>query len=625
MCGFVAFQGDSDVEPGKLRKLIRQISHRGPDDSGTFIDEEDNSGLGHCRLSIIDLEGGKQPLTKGDHTLIYNGELYNYREIRNQLRKKGRTFRTDSDTEVLLESYREWGTDCLRKFRGMFSFLLRNDRTNRLFLARDRFGQKPLYYSNQNEAFFAASEIQALLEFDTISRRVDFSALSLYLGLQFVPSPGTGFRDVKSLPPAHYMVVDAGEIREKSSYWDLNYHPKHELDYESVKENVRDTLRESVRLRMRSDVPVGAFLSGGVDSSIMVALMSEVSNKPVRTFSVRFDHDDFNELPVARTVAERYGTDHTELEVQADVRDVLPDLVQHYGEPFADSSALPVYYISRETSKDVKVALTGDGGDELFGGYGLYRKMRQRQYISGLLPEYVSRIFEFLASSTPHSDEGRSTFNKGLLALEHLSDQPGEWYYFLASYFTENQLGNLSMDPRIESDRARSFCRKEFEQYSHFDSEAEQAMAYDARRYLPEDLLFKVDVASMMNSLECRSPLLDHQVAEFAAKLPLKHKLGKNSGKKVLRDAFREILPEDVLNHPKTGFGIPRDYWIRNDLREYVGDNLFGESSELWAFLSRDYAESLFDQHLNESRNYGSQLWLLLMLRLWEREMQVTF
>lgn len=625
MCGFTLVQG-SDVDSASVESSADRLSHRGPDERNVEFETGMRVGMSHCRLSIIDVTDGKQPMKKGSTTLLFNGEIYNYVELREELRSAGRNFTTESDTEVLLEAYREWGEECLRHLRGMFSFCVVDEPRGRLFLARDRFGQKPLYYAEGSDRFVASSEVQGVLPFLSGSRTLDPRALHLYLGLQYVPSPRTGFREVREVHPAQSMVVEDGVVRDRNRYWSLNYEPKSEGTFGEAARRVRESLRESVRLRMRSDVPLGAFLSGGLDSSTVVALMSELSDRPVKTVSIGFDYEEHDEREYARAVAERFNTDHHEFTVTPDVRELLPELVQHYGEPFADSSAIPVYYVSREARREVKVALTGDGGDELLGGYGLYQKMALRQTLRSYLPGPLGDLAGWIGNKLPYDEEGRGLLNKGVLTLKHLQGSPGEWYYFLASYFTVDQLERLYRGSKGNASAAREFCRRAFDDYEHLDSDAEKAMAYEVERYLPDDLLFKVDVASMMNSLECRSPFLDHHFAETVARLPLEYKLGRGEeGKKrILREAFRDVLPESVLQHRKMGFGIPRDEWLRNELSDYLPDVLFSGGSGLWTVLDRDYVETLHEEHVSGRGDYGDQLWALLMLRLWMDRFDVS-
>ncbi|MFB6347652.1 MAG: asparagine synthase (glutamine-hydrolyzing) [bacterium] len=617
MCGLVAYQA-GEVSRQSLKQSMRTLTHRGPDEEGIFTDQTHQVGLGHRRLSIIDVESGQQPMSKNEITVIYNGEIYNYRELKAELNSRGYTFSTKSDTEVLLQAYREWDKKCLEKFRGMFSFVLWDRNKNRLFMARDRMGQKPLFYANTEKGFFVGSEIQSLLEFDQISPTLNRRAIPTYLRLKYIPSPQSGFKQINKVQPGHYMMVQDNEIIENKRYWNLldAYRTRRDLSFNEAINGVRTHLRESTKLRMRSDVPFGAFLSGGIDSSITVALMAELSDQPVKTFSVGFDYEEFNELPYARMVAQRYSTDHRDFEVAPDIESLLPSLAQHYGEPYADSSAVPTYYVSRETGKHVTVALTGDGGDEAFGGYNRYRGMLFHQVLEEYLPTTLLKIIPAFTNRLPCPDDRGHFLNRIRRFARGLGASPAERNLSLVNFFTEDQARQILNDGS-EADMAYQYFEEFFRAVAFIDSDSEKMMAVDQMSYLPECLLTKVDIASMMSSVECRSPFLDHEVIEFAASLPVKYKVNWNDKKRILKEAFRNDLPEDILDRGKQGFSIPMVEWLRDELKDFVRDCLLSTDELFFEIFDRSTVRKLLNRHQQREADYSQQLWALMMFRLW--------
>lgn len=624
MCGLVAYQA-GNVSQESLERSVRTLTHRGPDDEGIFTDRANRVGLGHRRLSVIDVEAGQQPMTRGDCTVIYNGEIYNYKEIREKLKTRGCTFTTDSDTEVLLQAYREWDEDCLERFRGMFSFVLWDEGRHQFLLARDRMGQKPLYYARTEEGFFAGSEIQSLLEFDEISPVLNRQAVPLYLRLKYIPSPESGFEDIQKVRPAHYMIVRDNEVVKNERYWDLTdaYRQKNDWDFEEARQHVRRTLTESTKLRMRSDVPLGAFLSGGVDSSITVALMAQVSNEPINTFSIGFDYEPRNELPYAREVADRYGTNHNEFIVTADIEELLPSLARHYGEPYADSSAVPTYYVSRETRNHVKVALTGDGGDEAFGGYNRFRGLLLHQMLEKYVPGFALRAAGSLSGFLPEPDDRGHLLNRARRFGKGMGASLAQKNLSLVNFFTEEQM-EVVLEERSDNTKcAEEYFEECFRRVDFLERDSEKMMAVDQLSYLPECLLTKVDVASMMNSLECRSPFLDHEVIELAASLPVEFKVNWNEKKRILKETFREDLPNGVIDRPKQGFSIPMAKWLRDDLRDFVRDLLLSKGSTFFEIFDRSVVRTLLNRHQDGRADCSQHIWALMMFRLWMDEFDV--
>jgi asparagine synthase (glutamine-hydrolysing) len=617
------------TDPADVELLCGRLVHRGPDDLGVHVVGE--TGLGQRRLSIIDLTGGRQPMANEDGSIwvTFNGEIYNFQELRPALESRGHRFATRSDTEAILHSYEERGDNCVDGLRGMFAFALWDARRRRLLLARDRVGKKPLYYAIADGRFLFASELQALVAHPSVPRAIDPTAIDDYLTYGYIPSPKTAFLGVSKLPPAHTLSLELGDDGEAPRlevrrYWDLPYGPKLALHEHEAEEALLEQLTEAVRLRMIADVPLGALLSGGIDSSLVVALMSRLSDRPVKTFSIGFDERDFNELPYARLVAERYATDHHELIVRPDALDVLPRLVHQYGEPFADSSAVPSYYVAQLTRQHVKVALSGDGGDESFAGY--------ERYFGSLLAETYRRVpqvvrgrlIEPLASLVPDSGRRRARLAQAKRFLNVASQPLDRRYLRWVSYFSPAEKANLYQDGfRAELDGLDAgswliglLAEAHAEGASHLDA----LLAADVRSYLPEDLLVKMDIATMACSLEARSPLLDHKLMEFSARLPVRLKLAGRTSKVLLRRVARRLLPGQVLARRKMGFGVPVGEWMRGVLRPMIQDLLLSPGARCHDWVRPQAIQALMDAHLERSADHTAKLWSLLWLELWARE-----
>lgn len=618
ICGIVYGDGERPVDRATLEAMTRLMAHRGPDGEGYHLDGP--VGLGHRRLSVIDVEAGVQPMANEDGTLrlVYNGEIYNFRELAEELKARGHRFRTRCDTEVILHLYEEHGTACLKKLRGMFSFALWDGRRRRLFCARDRLGVKPFFYRHAGGDFIFASGPEPILRHPGVERRVDLEALDLYLTYQYVPAPFSIFERIRKLPPAHLLLLEGGRVTVER-YWEANPERPMEIGYDEARARLRDLLAEATRLRLVSDVPLGAFLSGGIDSSIVVALMSREGGGRVKTFSIGFEDERYNELPYARMVAQRYGTDHHELVVKPDAVGLLPKLVRHYGEPFADSSALPTYHVAEISRRQVTVALNGDAGDELFAGYDRYRAYSlagRMGRFPGAAP--LARPLARLLAGAPR-DSVRDRARR--FAESFGLTGPARYLRYIA-YFGEEEKARLYA-PRFR-EAAGAFdapgqIRRLYEA-CRMDDETARLLFTDLHSYLPGDLLVKVDIATMAVSLEARSPFLDHRVVEFAAALPTRWKLRGGEGKRILRDACADLLPGEILRRGKRGFGVPISRWFRTDLRGYLREILLDPSSLGRGYFDPARVRELVDHHQRGFRDHSYRLWALLALELWHRE-----
>ncbi len=623
MCGIAGVVGLGAFPPDVLTKALAAQRHRGPDGEG--VRGDGRCALGQRRLAVIDLsEAGQAPLANEDGSIwvTHNGEIYNFESLRGELEALGHRFRSRTDTEVIVHAYEEWGTECVRRFRGMWAFGLWDQRRSRLFLSRDPVGKKPLFYTEQNGGFLFASELQALLASHAVPREVDLDAIDSYLAWGYIPAPQTGFRGIKKLPPAHTLTLDAGPDGYRidvKRFWSLSYLPKAEMSEEEAVEGLRERFREAVRLRLISDVPLGAFLSGGVDSSIVVGLMTELSSQPVKTFSIGFDDADYDELAHARRVASRWGTDHHEHVVRPEAAEILPTLARHYGEPYADSSAVPTFYVAQMTRQRVTVALSGDGGDESFAGYERYRANALAAR-AGLVPGGRT-LLGALQRIAPDPGERRSPFGRIHRFLDAASQPQAARYERWQSIFSGDFRRSLYSDHLRGRDLASgAWLGSLFAETEGLDP-VEAAMSVDVRSYLPFDLLVKVDIASMAHSLEVRSPFLDTEVMAFAARLPRAMKMRGREKKHLLKRAFSDLVPEPNMHRRKMGFGVPVGRWFRGPLKEVLHDCVVSERSLSRGYFEPDVLRRLVDQHLAGGADHGAQLWALVMLEMWHREM----
>lgn len=624
MCGIAgALITSSSTAPtdlhGVVERMVRCIRHRGPDDAGVLA--QNGVGLGHARLSIIDLSAaGHQPMVTEDNRLriVFNGEIYNFKELRAQLIDRGYAFRSHTDTEVILHGYDLWGTDVFARLRGMFAIALWDGRKDELVLARDRVGKKPLFYGWHEGALLFASEIKAIVAWPGFERKPDLQAIHHYLSLQYVPAPWSAFEGIKKVPQASYLVVSRnGQVREQS-YWKLpapreaRARPAAELREELVA-----LLDESVRLRMISDVPVGAFLSGGVDSSAVVAMMARHSSGRVKTFCIGFDEADYDERKYARMVAERYDTDHHEMVVRPNAMEILPKLAWHYNEPFADPSAIPTYYVSEIARRHVTVALNGDGGDESFLGYGRYKSCQQSAWISRI-PRSLRRLGTMMAQGIAPDLDRYQIPRVARRWLSYISEKDSRRYApSIAYYFEQDKAAGYGerLAPFLPSSTL-DLLEPYFEQSPSFVGGAAWA---DIHTYLPDDLLVKVDVATMAHGLEARSPLLDHTLMEWAARIPASQKMVGGETKSIFKSAMESHLPHEILYRPKMGFGVPIEQWLKTDLKAFAYDTLLSTSARQRGLFKEEHVRTMLDEHCSGLRLHHTRLWALLMLELWFR------
>jgi asparagine synthase (glutamine-hydrolysing) len=625
MCGIAGFVSrdehrDTRAANDVLDRMCSVITHRGPDDQGTLVN--DRIALGMRRLSIIDLAGGHQPMSgcDGAVTIVFNGEIYNYRELQRELESLGHQFKTHSDTETIVHAYEEYGAGCVEYLRGMFAFAIWDARARELFIARDRVGKKPLYYTiTPGGTLIFGSELKSLREHPEFRSEISVEALDAYLTFGYVPDPLTIFRNVPKLPPGHHLTFKDGRARVEQ-YWDFPYENPQENPARSEDEcleELRELLDEAVRLRMEADVPLGGFLSGGVDSSTVVGLMARHATQPVKTFSLGFHEDSYNELKYARIAAQRFGTDHHEFIVTPDICEIVDDLVWHFDEPFADSSAIPTYMVSKLARQHVTVALSGDGGDELFAGYTRYALDRRRSGFANLPRVVRQGVMQPLGRNLPHGAWGRNY-------LHNVALDPLDRYIEDVSVFTRLNKPSLYTDDFRQQlgtcEAAQRF--RDYAAHSRADDPLDPLLYLDSKTYLPGDILTKVDRMSMAVSLEARTPLLDHKLIEFVCtRIPTSMKMKGLETKHIFKRAVRDLVPTEILDRPKQGFGIPIDRWINEQLRERVRGTLTEARTMERGFIEPGYVKLLLNEHERGRRDHATELWALFMLELWQRKL----
>lgn len=622
MCGIAGvansgLDGSQRVDPALIHNMCQTLVHRGPDDEGIFV--TGGFGFGMRRLSIIDVAGGHQPIFNEDRTVavVYNGEIYNFRDLRPELEGRGHRFSTHSDTEVIVHLYEDFGADCVHKLRGMFALALYDEKRRSLLLARDRLGIKPLHYALVQGSLLFGSEIKAILAARPDLTVIDPQSLLQYLYFGYIPDPSTAFAAIRKLPPGHLLEFERGKVSIRQ-YWDLPEAGTHEPQSEDECLNeIERRLAEAVRIRLIADVPLGAMLSGGTDSSTVVALMARESSAPVKTFSIGFKHDDFNEAHYARLVAERFGTDHHELILEPNVVETVETLARSLEEPFGDSSMLPTYYVSCLARQYVTVALSGDGGDELFAGYDRYRIHYQRRIFEHV-PEWARRLYrERLYPRLPRGLHGRKfSYNVSLPWRERYVDGVS----FLPSYERDTPLlsddfrGSLQGGPD-----PRDILRGYFDRSPAGDP-VSQMLYVDTKTYLAGDILTKVDRMSMATSLEVRVPILDHLFVEWVTRLGSKWKMPGGQQKYILRKLAEKVgVPNQVLNRPKQGFSLPLAHWLRNELKDLVMTVLLEPRSLERGYFIPEGVRHLLDEHFSGRRDQSSRIWRLLMLEMWHR------
>jgi asparagine synthase (glutamine-hydrolysing) len=619
MCGIAGIVGGdcrTQVDPTQVRKMCAAIVYRGPDDEGIYASGP--VGLGMRRLSIIDVAGGQQPIHNEAKTVwaVFNGEIYNFQALRNELEQLGHTFYTHSDTEVIVHSYEQFGSECVRRLRGMFAFALYDFRTNKLLLARDRFGKKPLHYALKDGVLYFGSEIKSLLEVAPDLATVDQEALGQFFYYGYIPDPFTVFKTVRKLPPAHYLEFENKSTRLQQ-YWDLPQFCSTTLSENQCLEQMEATLESAVRMRLISEVPLGALLSGGVDSSTVVAMMARLSGRPVKTFTIGFTYRDFNEAAHAKSVAKRFGTDHHELIVEADLWDTLKVLTAILDEPFADSSVIPTFHVARMARKYVTVALSGDGGDELFAGYDGYRVHHQRRHLDVFPSWFAPAYHKYVYPHIPATLRGRRlVYNFALNARDRFVNSRAN----LQSY--DEELSVLSPE-FLQSvscyEPAAETARTCFDHAPATDTVSRMQYT-DIKTYLTADVLTKVDRMSMACSLEVRCPLLDHVFAEQAVSLPLNLKIRNGTQKYLLRRLAENLgVPNQALSRPKQGFSLPLSHWMRSELRAEMTSILLEGRTLQRGYFRRAGIEKLLSEHHRGERDHSAGLWQLLVFELWHR------
>jgi asparagine synthase (glutamine-hydrolysing) len=621
MCGIAGFVESSATtapfELGASRALVHDmcdvIRHRGPDDEGVWVDE--GVALGMRRLSIIDLSTGHQPIHNEDRTvwIVFNGEIYNFQTLRAELEGLGHRFYTSTDTETIVHAYEQWGRDAIRRLRGMFGLAIWDTKTQTLLLARDRVGIKPLHYASVNGRLYFGSEIKSLLCAPDVPRDVDFDALDHYLSFLYTPRDGSIFKHVRKLPPGHLLTWHDG-VLQVDQYWQSAPDETFTGTEQEAVHALRGVLADAVRSHLVSDVPLGAFLSGGIDSSLVVGLMAETSGARVKTFSIGFDEPAFDELEYARRVADHFGTEHHEFVVKPDAVGIIDRLVSHFDEPFGDPSAIPTWYVSEMARRHVTVVLSGDGGDELFGGYDRYVPDPRVVAFDRYSPRAVRRAAAIAAARLPHGTRGRNF-------LRHVTRDAHGRYLEAIGFFTADEKPVLLSEDvrrRIGGAGAEARLARHFDRFAALPW-ASQMMRFDAETYLPEDVLTKVDRMSMAHSLESRVPLLDNEVLQMAASLPSAFKIKNGRRKHILKEVAATLLPRDILERKKQGFGVPLNVWFRGDLRELTHDLLLSPRARQRGYFVPSTISRIVSEHTAGTRDHGFRLWQLLMFEMWHR------
>lgn len=621
MCGIAGFFRNCAPAADKsvLQRMGEVIRHRGPDAGGEYLD--DHVGLAHRRLSIIDLSPqGNQPMfsTDGRLVIVFNGEIYNFLKLREQLEREGVIFRTKTDTEVILALYCKMGTECLKQLNGMFAFAIWDKLDKTLFLARDRIGKKPLYYYHGGGDRLAfASEIKSLLQLPGIRREIEPTAIPDFLSYQYIPDPKTIYRNIHKLPPAHFMLLKSGGEPHLAEYWDIYFTQQAGRSFAGAEDELLDLLQDATSSRMVADVPLGAFLSGGVDSSAVVALMANVSNDPVRTCTIGFQDKRHDESPFAREIAELFKTNHTEYIDKERFIDTVAQMPRFFDEPFADSSAVPTYHVSHLARQAVTVALAGDGGDESFAGYAKYSVELKEDLVRRFVPRPVLSLIHSAMTGLESHTLARKARSLSGSALK----DPGRAFFRTNSCIEEQKLQQLLSDDIRRSCSSYDPADHTLRYWNRMGGKDHVAcMLYtDLKTYLPGDILVKVDRMSMANSLEVRAPFLDYRIIEFAASLPSDWKIKGNNKKIILKKTFGHLLPDRILNRSKHGFTVPLDSWFRGELKPLAENSLLRQPA-LAEYLNLSTVQVLWQEHQQKKADHGSLLWSLLMFALWQQE-----
>jgi len=616
MCGIAGliFSDKSrPVDTSVIEEMCTVIHHRGPDEWGMWV--EGQVGIGMKRLRIIDLAGGHQPMANqaGTVRIVFNGEIYNYRELRADLEKRGYRFATNSDTESILHLYEEYGKECVNYLRGMFAFAIWDATSKRLFMARDRLGKKPLHYLHDGEKLVFGSEIKSILRYPGFKPEVNRPGIVNYVAYGYSPDPDTLFKGIRKLPPGHRLTWEHGRIKI-DSYWDVEYRPDYSLSEQQILDETERLLEESVKIRLMSDVPLGAFLSGGIDSSLVVALMARNMGEPVKTFSIGFDEKKYNELPYARMVAQQYGTDHHEEIVRPDAEEVIPYIIKMFDEPFADSSAIPTYYVSRLARRHVTVALSGDGGDEMFGGYGRYLDSGLSR-IADKVPLFLRKfLLGVPAGLLPQSFPG-------ITSLRYLAAGVDERYIAKVTSgvsWNHNKLFSPELTDLVGNVNPSTPLLNLLSKVQMHDP-VTRRQYLDCKTYLPGDIMTKVDRASMAVSLEARAPMLDHRFVEFAFRVPVKYKVNGLTTKYILKQLAYKLLPHEIIDRPKMGFAMPVAQWINSDWKDMSEDLIVGRRTLQRGNFNADYLKNIVAEHRRGRRDHSGIIWTLMVLEMWYR------
>jgi asparagine synthase (glutamine-hydrolysing) len=619
MCGICGYVSQNGVDEGILRRMNDTIRYRGPDDEGYYVDA--TAGLAMRRLSIIDLSTGHQPISNEDGSLwiVFNGEIYNYQDVLPELVRRGYHFRTKSDTEVILHAYEAYGDDCVTHLNGMFAFAIWDNRRKRLFIARDRLGVKPLYYAHLGDTLVFGSELKAVIEYPAVPRDIDPMALDHFLTLEYIPSPRSIFCDARKLPAGHTLVYQDGQV-DIRPYWRIPFQPR-QGDCQSYVDELTDLLRDAVRIRMIADVPLGAFLSGGIDSSTVVSFMSELSSQPVQTFSIGFGDPTYNELPYARAVAQSFATNHYEEYLEPDVRELAEQLMTHLDEPLGDFSILPTYLVSKVARQQVTVALSGDGGDEVFAGYDTYIAQSMANSYDRMPALLRSKVLPAMLDIVPPQPAKKGVVNKAKRFVEGGRLSPSlrhtRWMMFLNDA-DKAALYQPTYRAGLNGDTPAAVMQGYFAEARAADALA-QGQYVDLKTYLVDDIMTKVDRMSMAVSLEAREPLLDYRIVEFALNLPPEMRLNGGTTKAILRQVMANRLPQAVLNKPKEGFSIPVKHWLKGPLKPMMLDLLSPDSLRRRGYFQPKQVARWIDEHLNDRANHSHRLWSLMVFEQWQR------
>ncbi len=622
ICGIIPLRDTFPLRRETLQRMNDVITHRGPDDEGFYLTP--SVGLAMRRLSIIDVAGGHQPIANEDGSvqIVFNGEIYNFQELRNRLEKAGHRFSTHSDTEAIVHGYEEYGTDVVHHLRGMFGFALWDGNNDTLFVVRDRPGIKPLHYYKDDEKFLFGSEIKSILQCERVPREVNLEALDRFLTFEYVFSPETIFQNIQKLPPGHFLLLRNGDIRIEQ-YWDnLPTMPNEQYNEDDYAHHLAELLEESVKMRLISDVPLGALLSGGIDSSAVVAFMAKHSGKPVKTFSIGFEEQTYNELDYARTVSKHFHTEHHEFIIKPDAVDLVETLVKNLDEPFGDFSIFPTYLVSKMAREHVTVALSGDGGDELFAGYDTYLADWAARGYQKIPAVFRNRVLAPLIERIPPSPKKKGFVNRTKRFVEGAMLPPDlmhtRWMIFLQEQ-EKRRLYTGELLNAYEHGNSYAFIQEYFTRSWNGVTPLAQQEYVDIKTYLTDDILVKVDRMSMAPSLETRVPFLDHKVMEFAATIPTSLKLKGLTTKYILKKAVNELLPEKILVRGKEGFSIPIKNWIMHELRPLLLETLSEERVRKRGYFQPRYVRHLVQEHLDGKANHSHRLWALMVFEIWHQ------